>query len=152
VNRPGSPEFTFPRLRVDLNGDWYDGEEQVTHPGILANLRANLRHDQHGYFLQTRVRVPVEVADTPFVVDRLELEGEALRAILNDGTVTAVDPDSLWLGPGDVPYCRIPGRFAARLSRPAAFQLLRLVEYDEIDGRAILRLGDREHRLERRLT
>jgi len=55
--------WTLPKLRVDRNGDWFDGEVQITHPGILANLRGSLRHDGAGYFIQTRVRIPVRVDD-----------------------------------------------------------------------------------------
>ena len=37
--------WTLPKLRIDRDGDWYDDDVQVTHPGILANLRGNLRKD-----------------------------------------------------------------------------------------------------------
>ena len=78
-------EWKLPRLRVDLEGEWYDDDVQITHAGILANLRGNLRHDADGYFIQTRVRIPVEVADAPFVIGRIERRGETLHAWLNDG-------------------------------------------------------------------
>ncbi len=122
----------------------------MTHPGILANLRANLRRDRDGYFIQTRVRIPVAVADVPFVIERVEPSGDALRGVLNDGSETEIDPATLRVGPGDVPYCPVQdGRFEARLRRAAAFQLLRLADYDEQTGCGILRLGDREYPLRR---
>src|SRR5205809_612090 len=65
-------QWELPKLRVDVNGDWFDDDVEVTHPGILLNLRGNLRRDAQGYFIQTRVRIPVEVADVPFVVIRFE--------------------------------------------------------------------------------
>jgi len=150
VSVPTPAEWPPPRLRLDVNGDWFDGDVQITHPGLLANLRANLRRDQGGYFLQTRARVPVEVADVPFVVERVEPSGPWLRGILNDGSEAEIDPATLRLGPGEVPYCPVKGgRFEARLSRAATFQLLRLAEYDEPTGRGILRLGGREYPLRR---
>lgn len=137
-------------LRVDVNGDWFDGDEQVTHPGILANLRGNLRKDAGGYFIQTRVRIPVQVEDRPFVVVRIEPAGDRLRAVLNDGTEETVDPATIRIGRGDVPYCPVKGaEFEARLSRAAAFQLLALAEYDEQTGRGALRLGGCEYPLRR---
>ncbi len=142
-------DWALPTLRVDVNGDWFDGDVQVTHPGILANLRANLRRDGAGYFIQTRVRIPVEVADTPFVVERIERDGETLRVVVNDGTETTIDPATLRLGTGDVPYCGVPARFEARLTRAATLQLLGLAQYDEHTGRGVLRLGDREYALGR---
>jgi hypothetical protein len=141
--------WTLPKLRIDADGDWWDGDVQITHAGILSNLRGNLRRDAEGYFIQTRVRIPVEVADAPFVVDRIERRGETLRAWLNDGGEQDIDPATLRIGRGDVPYCAIARGFEARLSRAAAYQLLALAEYDERSGRGALRLGGREYALAR---
>ncbi|MGH7277946.1 MAG: hypothetical protein ACREJG_04590 [Candidatus Rokuibacteriota bacterium] len=139
-------DWTLPRLRVDPNGDWFDDDVEITHAGLLANLRGNLRRDADGYFIQTRVRIPVEVEDAPFVVTRLERRGDGLVALLNDGAETAIDPATLRVGPGAIPYAAVKeGRFEARFSRPAAHQLLALAVWDEASGRGILRVGDREY-------
>src|SRR5437773_11983455 len=143
-------QWELPRLRVDVNGDWFDDDVEITHAGILANLRSLLRRDAQGYFIQTRVRIPVEVEDVPFVVARIERRGEALHAVLTAGTESDVDPTTLRVGPDDVPYCAVRnGAFEARLSRAAAFQLLGLADYDESTGRGALRLGGREYILRR---
>jgi hypothetical protein len=143
-------DWTMPDLRVDVEGEWFDGDVQVTHPGILANLRASLRKDPHGYFIQTRVRIPVRVDDVPWVVTRLERRGDRLHALVNDGSEEVVDPGTLRLGPGEVPYCAVKaGAFEARLSRAATFQLWALADYDEASGRGALRLGGREYPLAR---
>jgi hypothetical protein len=143
-------EWTLPRLRVDVDGDWYDDDVQITHPGVLANLWGNLRRDAGGYFIQTRVRIPVEVSDVPFVVARIEPRDEALHAWLNDGSEEDVEPATLRIGRGDVPYCAVKGGvFEARLSRAAAYQLLSLAHYDEPSGRGALRVGGREYPLAR---
>jgi hypothetical protein len=141
--------WRLPRLRIDVDGDWYDDDVQITHPGILANLRGNLRRDAGGYYIQTRVRIPVEVADAPLVVQRLERQGDRLRAWLNDGGEQDVDPGTLRIGAGHVPYCTVRDGFDARFSRAAAYQLLSLAEYDEGSGRGALRLGGREYALAR---
>jgi hypothetical protein len=140
-----SEAATLPRLRVDRSGAWLDGDVEITHPGILASLRASLRRDAEGYFIQTRVRIPVEVEDVPFVAERVEVRGDALRVILNDGTEEAVDPVTLRVGAGAVPYCAVKGgAFEARLSRAAAYQFLALATVCE-GGEAVLRLGGRAH-------
>ena len=150
VTSPGPGGWTLPSLRIDVNGDWFDDDQPVTHPGILASLRAGLRRDADGYFIRTRVRIPVRVEDAPFVVERVEADGDTLHVILNDGSRTTVDPATVRIGRGDVPYCRARGReFDARLSRAAAFQLLGLVRYDAERGIGVLRLGDREYPLAR---
>ena len=143
-------EWELPRLRVDVNGDWFDDDVEVTHPGILSNLRGNLRRDAQGYFIQTRVRIPVEVADVPFVVIRFERGAGGFIASLNDGAQEHVDPATLRIGPGDVPYCAVKGgTFEARFSRAAAFQLLGMADYDERTGRGALRDGARSYELRR---
>jgi hypothetical protein len=153
VEREGAPtasQWRLPKLRVDVNGDWFDDDVEITHAGILANLRSVLRRDAQGYYIQTRVRIPVEVEDVPFVVARIERRGEVLHAILSDGTDADVDPATLRVSHDDVPYCAVRGgAFEARLSRAAAFQLLALADYDEGTGRGTLRVGGREYPLRR---
>jgi Protein of unknown function (DUF1285) len=151
------PGWTLPRLRVGRDGEWSDDDVEITHAGILANLRSNLRRDAEGYFIQTRARIPVEVEDVPWIVTRVSREGERLHVVLNDGTEEDVDPGTLRLGAGDVPYCAVksapgadPGTaFEAKFNRAAAFQLLGMADYDEGTGRGTLRLGGREITLQR---
>jgi uncharacterized protein len=143
-------QWRLPRLRIDVDGDWFDDDVLITHAGILANLRSQLKRDDDGYFIQTRVRIPIEVEDAPFVVTRIERRGETLHAFLSDGTETDVEAATLRVAPDDVPYCAVKGgAFEARLSRAAAFQLLALADYDEGTGRGALRLAGREYPLRR---
>jgi len=138
--------WTLPDLRVDRDGEWHDSGVQITHPGVLANLRGNLRKDAEGYFIQTRVRIPVQVEDVPWVVIRVEPRGERLHVLLNDATEEDVDPRALRISAQDVPYSPVKGgAFEARFSRAATFQLLALVDHDERDsGGGVLRVGGRE--------
>lgn len=136
--------WTIPRLRVNRDAEWLDGDVEITHAGVLANLRGNLRRDAEGYFIQTRVRIPVEVDDVPWLVTRVERRGETLRVVLNDSSEEDVDPSTLRLGAGGAPYCAVKGGvFEGRFTRAAAFQLLALAEYDEATGRGTLRVGGR---------
>lgn len=143
---PDAAAWTLPRLTITRDGAWLHDDVEVTHAGILANLWSNLRVDAGGLHLVVgRHRIPVGAEDAPFVVVRLEREGERLVATLVDGTREALDPGALALR-GDVPYVRVKdGRFAARFSRAAAWQLWRLVEYDEARNTATLSLGGRRH-------
>jgi hypothetical protein len=142
--------WTLPDLRIAADGEWHDEGVQITHPGILANLRGNLRRDAEGYFIQTRVRIPIRVDDAPFVVIRVERRDDGLHAYLNDGTDEQLDPASLRLGTGDVPYGAVKqGTFEARFNRAAAWQLLQLADYDEASGAGTLRLSSGEWPLRR---
>jgi len=122
--------WKLPRLRIDRDGEWFHEGEEVCHEGILASLRQGLQVDAAGHFLQIGpVRVPVEVEDAPFAVVRFEAEGNGFALWLNDGSREALEPGSLRLREGDVPYCRVKGgRFEARFSRAAAWQLLQRVK------------------------
>ena len=144
------PGWTVPQFRIDADGDWFDGDVEITHHGILANLRGNLRRDAEGYFIQTRVRIPVRVDDAPLVVTRIEPRGDVLRMTLNDGTEEPLDPATLRLGARDVPYAAVKGgAFEARFNRAAAWQLLTLAEYDEASGAGSLRVSGSEWPLRR---
>ena len=44
--------WRLPRLRIDRDGVWLHEGEEVTHPGILDDLRSNLRVDAEGHYVQ----------------------------------------------------------------------------------------------------
>ena len=141
--------WKLPRLRIDRDGGWFHEGEEVTHEGILSSLREGLQVDSAGHYLQIGpVRVPVEVEDAPFVVVRFEADGEGWALWLSDGTREALDPASLTLRQGDVPYCRVKGgRFEARFSRAAAGQLLGRVETEPGGGAPTLAASGRRYSL-----
>jgi hypothetical protein len=157
---PGPGPFTLSpgTFRIDRDGVWRHEGQEVTHPGVLRNLYANLRVDAEGHYLQVGpARIPVEVDDAPFVVMRVDGPGssvdpaESLRIYLTDGMDEALDPASIWIGPHEAPYCRVKaGRFHARFSVAAWLQLARLVEEEPGSGRPILVLGARRLALPRR--
>lgn len=143
MSASASPQGVLPKLKVDRDGEWFADGKEITHAGVLANLRGNLSLDAEGYFVQAGpARIPVEVEDTPFTVLRVESEGSGLRLTLNDQSQEWLDPPTLRLTRDQVPYCRIKaGQFEARFTRAAAYQLGQLVDYDEDTDRATLILG-----------
>ncbi len=139
--------WTLPRLRIDRDGSWFHDDEEITHDGILANLRDNLRADAQGHYLQIGpARIAVEVEDAPFVVERVESEGTGLAITLNDMSREPMALETLRVDERSVPRCRVKdGRFDARLSRAATYQLLQHVAPGEAGGRAALVLGGRRY-------
>jgi len=125
-------------FRIDREGIWHHEGIEVTHPGVLRNLYANLRADAGGYYLQAGpLRVPVEVDDAPFVVVRAEtIPGtDVIELHLTDGSRERLRADTLTMDPRDVPHCRVKdGRFPARLSVAAWLQLAERVEPDPASG------------------
>lgn len=134
-------------FRIDRDGLWQHEGQEVTHPGVLANLWANLRVDGDGHYLQVGpARIPVAVADTPFVVIRVEAgEGrppEWLRIHLSDGSEERLVVDTTWVDPAGAPYCRVKGsRYTARFAVAAWLQLAEFMDEDSTTGVTILALG-----------
>jgi hypothetical protein len=143
MSAPAPSQRSLPQLKIDRDGTWLNDGMEITHAGILANLWGNLRQDADGYYVQAGpLRVPVEVEDTPFTVVRVERDGEGLRLTVNDGSQEPLDPVTLRLAPGEVPYCRVKaGQFEARLTRAAAWQFAQFLQYDEASNSATLVLA-----------
>ena len=145
-------------FRIDREGAWHHDDQEVTHPGVLRSLYANLRAEDRTHYLQVGpARIPVVVDDAPFVVTRVEPtcvpedSQHIIRIHLSDGTAEWLGAEAFWLGPRETPYCRVKsGRFVARLSVAAWLQLARFVEEGAGPGQAVLVLGDRRVPLSRR--
>jgi hypothetical protein len=148
AGRGGDPALSG-AFRIDRDGTWYHEGVEVTHPGVLRNLFANLQVDGEAYHLQAGpLRVPVQVDDAPFVVLRVESPGapDSAEVHLSDGSHERLAPESLTLDRRGIPYCRVKdGRFRARLSVSAWLQLAPRVEVDPASGEPTLVLGDRRH-------
>jgi hypothetical protein len=137
---PDPSKWKLPRLVIDRDGGWSTDDGEITHGGILDNLRQGLQRDAGGHFLQVGpARIPVEVEDAPYVVVRAEFEGASGTVILNDLTRESLRLDTLAFGPGEIPYCRVKdGAFDARFSRAATWALLQHLERDEASGSTVL--------------
>ena len=140
---PDPSTWKLPRLRIDRDGVWFAEDGEITHGGILANLVENLQVDDEGHHLRVGpARIPVEVEDAPFAVVRVEFPDDVATVTLSDLGREPLDPATLVFGPGEIPYCRVRGgRFEARFSRAAAWQLLQRVERDERTGQPMLVLA-----------
>jgi hypothetical protein len=139
-------------FRIDREGAWRHEEVEVTHPGVLQNLYANLRVDSTGHYLQAGpFRVPVQVDDAPFVVVRAETgDPRAIDIHLSDGSRETLDPATLSLDRRGIPHCRVKGgQFGARFSVAAWLQLARKIKTDPGSGVPVLVLGDRQVPLQR---
>ena len=142
-------------FRIDREGAWRHEEVEVTHPGVLRNLYANLRVDSTGHYLQAGpFRVPVQVDDAPFVVVRVQTDDpRAIDIHLSDGSREALDPATLSLDERGIPHCRVKGeQFLARFSVAAWLQLAGKVETDPGSGALVLVLGDRRVPLQSRFS
>lgn len=134
---------------VDREGDWFYGDRPIFRKEILETFYQCLRQlDDGRYVLEWQGRLyPITVADTPFVITRVDritngsTEAHILLTFKHLADTEVLDPTTLWVGPENVLYCRIRGgRFLARFSRPAYYQIAQWIEPVEEDQFA-LRLG-----------
>jgi hypothetical protein len=96
----------------------------------------------------------VELEDAPFVVKTIEfipfgLDGhEAIWLTLNDETKEKLVPETLRIGPGNVPYCKVrEGMFEARFSRNAYQLLIPHIQQEEKENRFFLSLNKTKYPL-----
>jgi hypothetical protein len=149
-----SPGTDIPpcHIRVDRDGVWHYHGAEIIQRKIVEHFYRHLELDERGrYIIHWRgEKCYLDVEDTPYVVwsvTEVRSDNDDLQMVLlglSDGTEETLDPASLYIGPGNVPYCRIRhSRFTARFSRKAYYQLARLIEEDPEQGGFFVQLGPR---------
>ena len=127
-------------IQVDENGDWFHDGNRIFRPEILETFYEKLDQTPTGEFILTDFRGSclLDVADTPFVVSRVDLERDEygkeriIMRLKNISRSEVMDPDTLATGRGNILYCRVfGGRFLARFSRPAYYQFAEFIREDE---------------------
>ncbi len=136
------PENAIPFLpiRVDKEGVWHYRGARMFRKDILKLFFESLKRDELGRYLIEFEgdRCLIEVEDTPFVVksvdrhSREDHENESIEILLSDFTSEKLDPSTLRIGMDNVLYCSIKeGKFEARFSRSAYYQIAEFIKYDE---------------------
>lgn len=127
------------------DGRWYTDDEPIDNARIAKLFSRCLRQTEDGRWMIAMgdERAFVEIEDTPYVVTAVAGDpaiGFCIR--LNDDSEEALDPATLAIGAGNVPYAQVKnGRYRARFLRPAYYQLAPAIE--ERDGRFVLTSGGR---------
>lgn len=143
-------------LRIDKDGHWFFQEEEITHRKTYLLYSRSLTRDESGRIIVRigREQCPVEVEDAPLLVTTLEFvpagsDGdEALWLTLNDETREKLDPDTLRIGAGHVPYCKVRGgMFDARFSRNAYQLLVPYIRQNEANQAFFLPLNKKRYYL-----
>lgn len=129
----------FCDIRIDRDGVWYFRGAVMFRKEIVNYFYEHLRLDEEGrYWIDLgHDCCVVDVEDTPFVVRAVYRsrnengDGERIDLLLCDDTLELLDPASLSMTEENIPYCSVRGgRFPARFSRPAYYQLAEHIEYD----------------------
>ena len=140
-------------IKIDENGDWFYVGSRIFRPEILETLYEKLQLLPTGEYVLADLngRCLIEVADTPFVVSRVDLErdagGERIRiGFKNISRTEILDPSTLESGKDNVLYCGTGGgHFPARFSRPAYYQLADFIREDESGLGFFIELGEERY-------
>ncbi|MFH1035777.1 MAG: hypothetical protein V1806_14810 [Pseudomonadota bacterium] len=135
------------QIQVNAQGELSHNGAPMIHPGILELIYESVHHEDGIYLLRVgQQSCQLEVEDTFFVVQGASLSDGQVLLALNGGASEPLDPESLWIGPQEVLYCRVKGgAFPARFLRQAYYQVAELIEEDG-EGFA-LALGGRRYPL-----
>lgn len=121
-------------LKLDKEGEWYHEGIQITHERTKKLFTESITKDKDGRYLVRigKEEALVEVEDAPFIVTSAEKSTDGIVKItLNDETNEGLDSKGLWVGEGNVLYCKVKdGQFHARFRRSAYYQIAKCIEYD----------------------
>jgi len=124
---------------IDKEGHWFHKGAEMIHREFIRLFYQNMELDPQGrYVINWKgQRCWVDVEDTAFVVRRVSFKDEtqarnALYVLrLSDDTSEPLAPDTLFVGEGNVLYCKVKNRsFPARFNRAAYYQLAEYIEQE----------------------
>jgi len=140
-------------IRVDKEGVWYYKGAEMFRREIVDLFYERLRFDEGigKYVIELENdRCFIEVDDTPYVVRAAfrngspEKRDETIEVRLNTKECEPLNLSDLRMGKENVLYCTVKeGRFPARFSRPAYYQIAEWIEFDEEKDAYFIRLNDR---------
>jgi len=133
-------------IKIDKEGNWYYRGAEMFRKDIVKYFYEHLKMDDEGRYV---IEIPgdscfVEVEDTAFVVKSVDFTDRGIILHISDGSIEKLDPATLYLGEGNVMYCKIKnGSFPARFNRASYYQLAAHISHDEKSGAFYLTIGDK---------
>jgi hypothetical protein len=124
---------------IDKEGHWFHKGAEMIHREFIRLFYQHMELDaQDRYVINWEgQRCRVDVEDTAFVVrrvsfkDRSPAQNAPYILHLSDDTSEPLAPDTLFVGEGNVLYCKVKNRsFPARFNRAAYYQLAKHIEQE----------------------
>jgi hypothetical protein len=147
-----APRISYSDIYIDREGSWfYRGTEMIRHDIVRLFYQNLILDEKSGYFIRIgQQSYPVRVEDTAYIVQSVRYskeensKEECIYILLSDNRIERLDPGTVRIGKNDILYCRVrEGRFEARFSKPAYYQLAEHINYNsELDSFYLL-LNDR---------
>ena len=119
-------------ITIDKEGRWFHKGAEMIHREFIGLFYQHMAIDSLGRYIieMGEDRCYVDVEDTPFVVRRAVFKepdqdnNERFILFLSDDNQEELSPDTLFVGKGNVLYCKVKNRtFPARFNRAAYYQL-----------------------------
>ncbi|MCX7817272.1 MAG: DUF1285 domain-containing protein [Syntrophales bacterium] len=142
-------DVTKSDIRIDKDGVWYYRGAEMFRKDIVNLFYKHLKMDECGRYLIEfpNDRCYIDVEDTAYVVKAVYQVGkgdgyvEGFRVLLSDDTIETLDPETLEIGEDNVLYCKVcPGKFPARFTRAAYYQIANFIEFDADENRFYLQI------------
>lgn len=133
-------------IGLDQRGKWTHEGLDFENERIIGLFNRSVNRTPGGTWILEvgRFTYPIEVEDTGFFVERVDLDADPPMLQLSDETSEPLMADSLSYGSEGRLYCRVKdGEFRARFKKPAYYAIAEHVE--EQNERWLLRLHGREH-------
>jgi len=135
-------------IRLDREGRWTYRGAPVANAKVVALFNRSIRRTTDGdWVLHVGKDIhPIIIEDTPYFVERIDLEGKDPIVFLSDGTAEILDPTSVRYEPVGRLYCRVKeATTSARFTWNAYHGLADVM--DEQDGWIVLNLPNARVRL-----
>lgn len=117
---------THDEIRLDPEGNWYQGEYPVLHDRTIQFLYKNIDIDKEGKYFLTGEDKPIffRVEDVPYWIIKIERTIAGYLITLTDETVELLNLHSLWTGKKNALYCLIKGgKYAAKFFRSPYYEI-----------------------------
>ncbi len=152
---PGKSNYPVSRsdIRIDSDGHWFYRGMRMVRQDIVQYFYRNLMLEDSGTYA---VRIghqscPINVEDAAFVVWNIHCVPRNSRPLkyidllLSDSRTERLDPETIYIGKNEIPYCRIrKGLHRARFSKPAYYKLAEHIRFDPERDRFYLEINRRE--------
>lgn len=131
MSADGRKNTTDDTIRLDAEGNWYQGYYPILHDRTCKYLHKNIALDQKGRYYLAGEEKPIfiEVEDAPYWITRIEKTIAGYLITLTDETIELLNPETLWTKKKEALYCLVKGgTFSARFQRNPYYELTHQLE------------------------
>jgi len=132
-------------IRIDKNGIWFYKGNEMLRRDIVNLFYDHLSIDESGRHVIElgNERCVIDVEDAPYIVKTVNKIDAYIEIILNDSKREILDPESLYVGRDNIMYCSVrEGKFRARFSRAAYYQIAEFIKYESDKGAFYLTMNE----------